>query len=127
MVPPMLDVYLCQSRIPDDQEILGILLLRSMRPIIGAGNDNLFIQDHDFIVCPCMSLIEGYSYSRPQKKRNGLDRGIMSLRVGVKNDVHLHAPEVSTHKGSGYLLRTPEIGMHEDRPLGPPNAFKDRL
>jgi hypothetical protein len=60
--------------------------------MLGIGDDDRPIQDHDLIVCPCMPRIEGYREPRPQEDCDGRDRGIMRLDIGIEDHLHLDPP-----------------------------------
>jgi hypothetical protein len=125
MVLPILRIHRCQSRISDHQEVLTIVMLCRERPIIRASNNDRPIQDHDFVVCPFMLIIKGDREPRAHEERDGLDRGIMRLGVGIQYDVHLYAPLVGTHKRPSQSHRIEEVGLHQDGLLGAPDALKD--
>jgi hypothetical protein len=91
-------LHLGQSWKPNHLQIPLVLLFRSDRPMIGAGDDDLSIQNHDFIVCPGMPCIEGYIDPRRDQACDGREGRMMRLRSGIEEDVDLNAPMVGTHQ-----------------------------
>jgi hypothetical protein len=76
-------------------------------------------------MCPFMLIIKGDSDSRSHKERDGRDRGIMHLSVGVQDDVHLDAPLVGAHKRPSQSRRMEEIRLHQDGVLGAADALQN--
>jgi hypothetical protein len=127
MALPILDIHRSQSGISDDQEVLTICILCGERPVIRTSDEDLAIEDHDFVVCPFMFIIEGDCDSRSHEDRDGRDRGVMRLSVGVQDDVYLYTPLMGTHKRPRQLRRMEEIRLHQDGVLGASDAIEDRL
>jgi len=105
MAPPILGIHPCQSRIPNDQEILAVLLFRGNRPIIGAGDNDFPIEDHDFIVCPGVPPIEGDRNPCRHQACDGWDGGMVRLCVGIEEDMDVDAPVVGVYQRPGQPRR----------------------
>ena len=91
MALPILGIDFGQSRIRDHQQILTVLLFRGNSPMIGPGDHDRSIQDHDFIVRPCTLCIEGDRDPRRYQVFDSRDRGMMRLRMRIEEDLGIEA------------------------------------
>ena len=55
---PGIDVAHCESQIINDHKVLGVLLLRRLGEIEGAGDDGVRIDDHDLVVSNGMGRVD---------------------------------------------------------------------
>jgi hypothetical protein len=83
MGAPVLDVLLGDRGIVDQNQILGVVLLRRLREIEAASYHRLAVNDHNLVVCNRVLRVDQYGHIGVFKKRRA---GVTPARVALVQD-----------------------------------------
>lgn len=105
MLLPILRVESCQVPVPDDQQVLGILLLGLLREIEAPGYHGLSADNDDFVVGNLVTRV--YLDRNPLVGEECRFRVFLPPPALLQKDLYLHAPFVRVQQG----LRNPSQGQ----------------
>ena len=86
---PILKVAGSQCLVVVDHEIFRVVLLRGLGEIEGAGNNKLFVNDHDFVMSDrVLGINEGRDSLICQKISRGIFCGLITL---IQDHFHMNS------------------------------------
>ena len=109
---PVLHVNLRQIFIPDDQQILCVLLLSSLGKIKAPCDNCFFIDDHDLVMRNGMFTVNvGWNASIRYKSGGGISFSPLAF---IQNGFHPYSSFEGFSEGLGNWCRSEGIGLNKD-------------
>ncbi len=112
MLFPVRRILRRQGWISEDQHVLRVVLLRSLRKVEGAGNNRFVINDHHLVVGDGVGGVDADGNPRmSQEVGFGV---VLRLLTLIQDDVHLNPALLRSHQGLGDGGGGKRVGLDED-------------